>query len=62
MEQNQHDSPEEPSRIDPELGTERQSRIGGWWRDLFTGRVALAVLVLLWVVFLVFILLRLMYG
>jgi hypothetical protein len=42
--------------IDPRLGTERQTRIGGWWRDLFTTRMALALMVLLWVGFLVWIL------
>jgi hypothetical protein len=37
------------------VGTQRQAPVGGW-RDLFAGRVALAVMVLLWVAFLVWVL------
>jgi hypothetical protein len=55
------ESPIEPAAKKPEVstvGTERQMPVGGW-RDLFSGRVALAMLVLLWVAFLVWVLWKL---
>jgi hypothetical protein len=48
---NPYDAPQAPSKIDPDLGTERRPTIGGW-RDLFITRAALAVIVLFWVAFL----------
>jgi hypothetical protein len=55
------ESPIEPPAKKPEVstvGTERQAPVGGW-RDLFSGRVALAVIVLLWVAFLMWVLWKL---
>jgi hypothetical protein len=59
-------SPADESPIEPPpkkrevstVGTERQMPVGGWG-DLFSGRVALAVMVLLWVAFLVWVLWKL---
>ena len=51
MNDNPYEAPQEPSRIDRKLGTERRPTVGGW-RDLFTTRVALAAIVLFWVAFL----------
>jgi hypothetical protein len=60
MDDNPYEAPQEP-HVDPELGTERQPTIGGWG-DRFMTRVALAVIVLLWVVFLGWVVFRLMRG
>ena len=58
---NQYEAPKEPTRVDPELGTERRPTIGGWG-DRFMTRVALGAVVLLWVVFLGWVVYRFMRG
>jgi hypothetical protein len=52
------ETPFEPPAKKPEvskIGAERQPPVGGW-RDLSAGKIALAVMVLLWVTFLVWVL------
>ena len=61
MDDNPYEAPKEPPTVDPELGTEQRPTIGGWG-ERFVTRVSLAVIMLLWVVFLGWVVFRFVRG